>query len=66
MIGIIYIIGCMIATLIVIHEILKQNHNDNEDYDEGYNTNQYGLAAVVILLSWITVVVYCLGQLKKT
>ena len=59
MIEIIYLIGCVFALFIVIHEFLKMENNvDTDEQDK-----QYGLSAVVILLSWISVILWVWGYI---
>ena len=64
MIEIIYLIGCVFALFIVIHEFLKMENNVNTDYDDtDEQDKQYGLSAVVILLSWISVILWVWGYI---
>ena len=49
---------------IVIHEFLKMENNVNTDYDDtDEQDKQYGLSAVVILLSWISVILWVWGYI---
>ena len=67
MVGTLYFIGCIFATVIVINEFLHQEQKEEkiEEYDETIkHEHQYGLAAIVILLSWVSVIIWGIGNYK--
>ena len=53
--GTIYIIGCIIALIIGIVEMIK-DHSENA---------QYGLIWAMVILSWITVILYIYNYFKS-
>ena len=56
--GGLYLIGCLVALIISIIELIKTH--DGKD-----TKKQYGLIPIVILLSWVTVSIWIYGHFIK-